>query len=85
VRAHLAGKDDELVTVQPALDRVGDFAAFLKQDFDEDADYLALRRAESVGRPIGDADWLRAMEARTGRVLAPAKRGPRRKGAGSGG
>ena len=29
VQAHLAGKDDGLVTVRPLLDRVGDFAAFL--------------------------------------------------------
>src|SRR5208282_2221578 len=29
VRAHLAGKDDELVTVKPLLDRAGDFAALL--------------------------------------------------------
>ena len=63
----------------PALDRVGDFAAFLSEDFDEAMSYAALRKAESVGRPIGSPEWLADMEARTGRTLSPAKRGPKPK------
>jgi len=78
VAAHLAGKDDAVVRVKPALDRVGDFAAFLAEDIDEDAAWLALRRAESIGRPIGDADWIAALEARTGRTFAPGKCGQKR-------
>lgn len=77
VRAHLAGTDDGLVTVAPALARIDDFAAFLADDVDEAAAYAALRKAESIGRPIGDADWVKILEARTGRTLAPAKRGPK--------
>ncbi|MCP4384194.1 MAG: hypothetical protein GY798_22755 [Hyphomicrobiales bacterium] len=61
------------------LDRVGDFAAFLAERFDENAAYAALRRAETIGRPVGDPGWLRALEKRTGRVLAPLKRGPKAK------
>lgn len=34
-RALLAGRDDRVVSVAPALERVGDFAAFLGEDFDE--------------------------------------------------
>ena len=78
--AHLAGRNDRLVTVAPVLARVGDFAGFLDQDFDEAAAYGALRRGESIGRPVGDADWLDALEARTGRRLRPQRRGPRAKG-----
>lgn len=78
-RAHLAGEDDAVVTVKPVLDRIGDFAAFLAEPFDEDTAYAALRRAESTGRPTGDRDWLRALEQRTGRTLAPQKRGPKPK------
>lgn len=74
--AHLAGEDDELVRVAPVRARIDDFAGFLGEDFDEAADYAALRRAETIGRPIGDADWIAALEARTGRTLAPGKRGP---------
>ena len=76
VRAHLDAIDDHVVRVAPALARVGDFATFLGQEFDEALSYAALRRAESVGRPVGSADWLEEMSARTGRRLAPAKRGP---------
>ena len=75
--ALLAGADDHVVKVAPALERVGDFASFLSADFDEAMTYAALRKAESVGRPVGSADWLTDMEQRTGKVLAPGKRGPK--------
>ena len=71
--AHCAGLDDSVVKVQPVLDRVGDFAQFLDQPFDEDNAYAALRRAETIGRPIGDPRWLKGLEEQTGRSLAPAK------------
>ena len=84
-RAHLAGADDHVVKVAPALERVGDFAAFLGEEFDEALTYAALRRAESVGRPIGSPEWLTDMEARIGRTLAPKPRGPaKRRDGGSG-
>jgi putative transposase len=76
-RALIAGRDDHVVTVAPALERVADFAAFLGEDFDETLTYATLRKAESVGRPIGSAEWLKEMEARTGKQLAPGKRGRR--------
>ena len=66
-------------SVAPALKRVGDFAAFLGQEFDEAPTYAALRKAESIGRPVGSPEWLAAMEARTGMTLAPQKRGPKPK------
>jgi putative transposase len=74
-RAHLAGRDDALVRVGPALERVGDFRGFLAQAFDDASDYAALRKAETIGRPLGGAGWLAALEAKTGRKLAPAKPG----------
>ena len=77
VRAHLARESDGIVAVEPALDRVGDFAGFLSEDFDEAMTYAALRKAESVGRPIGSHEWLADMEARTGMNLAPQRRGPK--------
>jgi len=74
-RALLAGVDDHVVTVAPALERVDDFAAFLGEEFDDALAYAALRKAESVGRPVGSGAWLADMEARTGVKLAPGKRG----------
>jgi len=74
-RAHLVGRDDRVITVAPVLERTGNFAGFLSEPFDEAQAYGALRRAETIGRPIGEADWLEALEMQTGRVLAPGKRG----------
>jgi putative transposase len=76
-RAHIAGKSDGYVEVEPALQRVGDFAAFLGEAFDEARTYAALRKAESVGRPAGSKAWLADMEAKTGLSLIPGKRGPK--------
>jgi putative transposase len=72
--AHMSGRDDGLATVQPLLDRVGDFTAFLSEPEDADA-ILAVRRSYSTGRPVGAADWIARLEAITARSLAPRKRG----------
>jgi putative transposase len=77
VKAHYAKTDDHVVKVAPALERVGDFDVYLSGAFDEAMSYSALRKAESVGRPIGTKEWIVAMEARTGLTLAPQKRGPK--------
>jgi putative transposase len=76
-RALLAGESDDLLDVAPAQERVGTFATFLGEAFDEAMSYAALREAASVGRPVGTKQWLADMEARTGSTLAPAKRGPK--------
>jgi putative transposase len=76
VRAQLRGRDDELVKVAPLHALIPDFAEFLDADGDGDA----LARIESgptIGRPLGAADWVAALEARLGRPLAPRKRGPK--------
>ena len=79
VRAHYAGQDDHVVRVAPALERVGDFRAFLGADFEEAFTYAALRKAETIGRPVGSAEWLEDMAAMTGLSLVPGKRGPKPK------
>jgi len=78
VRAHLAGQDDDLVEVAPLLGRCGDFASFLGGPEDQQAT-RALRIAETTGRPAGTPEWVRAIEERSGRSLAPRKRGPKPK------
>jgi putative transposase len=73
--AHLAGRDDRLVTVAPLLERVDDFAGFL--DSPEDgAAATALRAAETTGRPLGSADFIVGLEQRLGRKLAQGRPGP---------
>jgi putative transposase len=55
-RALLAGESTPYVDVAPALDRVGNIRAFLGEAFDEALSYAALRKAKSVGRPVGSKD-----------------------------
>jgi putative transposase len=75
--AHLAGEDDHVATVAPAFERVGNFAAFVGEAFDEALTYAALRKAETTGRPVGSPQWLADLEERTGLTLRPRKRGPK--------
>ena len=77
VRAHLAGRDDVLVRVAPALTRVGGFATFLGAAFDPAAEFDPLRHALTTGRPLGSAGWVAELEQKSGRSLAPRKRGPK--------
>ena len=76
--AHLSGRDNGLFRVAPVLERTGNFARFLAEPFDEAETYAALRRAETIGRPVGGEAWLKTLEDRTGRMLRPAKRGPKK-------
>jgi putative transposase len=80
VRAHLAGLDDTVVKVAPLLQRIENFAAFLDEPFDADAAYLPLRRAETIGRPLGSDDWIERLERDHDRTLAPLKRGRKPRG-----
>jgi len=73
-RAHLAGRSDGLVEVQPLLDRAPDWRGLLDSALPQ-ADYDAIRRGERTGRPLGAADFVRGLEARLGRRLSPQKPG----------
>jgi putative transposase len=75
-RAHLAGTDDELVTVQPLLELVPDWPAFLRQGLRE-AEHDAIRAGERTGRPLGSATFVARLEKRLGRKLARQKPGPK--------
>ena len=74
-RAHLARKDDGLVTVAPLLEIVGDWRAFLRGGVAA-AELAAIRGGERTGRPLGDPAFVARLEALTGRILAPRKPGP---------
>jgi putative transposase len=78
VHAHLGGQDDGLTTTAPVLARFPDLAARIEAGEDE-AMSARLRRAETIGRPVGDAAFMADMERRTGRTLEPAQRGPKPK------
>jgi putative transposase len=79
VHAHLdPAKGDGLTDITPVLERVGNFAGLLRAGEDE-ALSMALRRAETVGRPLGDDAFMAHIEARSGRDVRAGKRGPRKK------
>ncbi len=69
-------RDDHVTDTGPVRARYPDFAALIAAREDE-ALSKALRRPESIGRPLGDAAFLDRLEHLTGRSLRPAKRGPR--------
>ncbi len=73
-RAHLAGRDDGLVTVAPLLDLVPDWAAFLEDGLD--AERAALMRShERTGRPLGNDGFVARLETQLGRTLVRRKPG----------
>ena len=76
VRAHLTGREDGVTTLAPVLERFPAFADFIASE-PAPAMLERLRRAETVGRPIGDEAFLRTLEATTRRSLQPGKRGPK--------
>ncbi len=73
--AHLAGRDDALVSVAPALDRAPRFADLLQSDCTDEAMWGEIVARSAVGRPVGGADFLAAAETAMGRPLAAQKRG----------
>jgi putative transposase len=74
--AHVRGKDDGLTALAPIKDRFAKFADLLANESEADL-FARLRASESIGRPLGDDRFLSRLERRTGRVLKPAKRGPK--------
>ena len=73
-KAHFCAQDDELVTVEPLINRVGDFRKFLDID-PEPALITALSEGQSVGRPLMHDSLIREIEIRLGKAILPAKRG----------
>lgn len=76
VRAQLGIEPDLLTDVAAVRERAPDFEALLRSaEYEEAA--VRLRRAESIGRPVGSTAFLDALERRYGRSVKPGKRGRR--------
>jgi putative transposase len=81
VHAHLGQEtNDRMTEVAPVRERFVDFAALLAGG-EEEALSMRLRKAESIGRPLGSESFLAALETSSDRILAPAMRGRKPKGA----
>jgi putative transposase len=79
VHAHLMpDKGDGMTETAPVATRFPDFAAAVSAG-EDDARAMALRRAETIGRPLGDDAFMAHVEALTGRDARPAKRGRKAK------
>ena len=74
--AHLAARDDGLVTVAPLLEIAGDWRALLDGGLDEAA-LVAIRAHERTGRPLGSEAFLEGLEGRLGRQLKRRPPGPK--------
>jgi len=74
--AHVRGRDDVLVKVKPMLSRVADWREYLSTEPDS-TDVDLIRRHIRSGRPLGSSEFVETLEAKTGRALAPRKRGPK--------
>lgn len=77
-RAYLRGVSDGLTQTQEVLQRFPDMGQMLKREADADA-LGRLKAAETIGRPVGEPEFLRRIERKTGRDLMPGKRGPKPK------
>ncbi len=77
-RAHLRGRDDELVKVKPMLKLVKNWRQFLSQDIGEE-DVSGMQAHERTGRPLGDQTLLGKLERILERPLQPRKPGPKPK------
>ena len=74
LRAHLAGRDDSLVTVAPFLGRLGSMTALIDTEPEEVA-LARLRAAEATGRPLGSDDFVTRLEDLVQRRLRRQKPG----------
>jgi putative transposase len=79
VSAHLAGRDDALVSVAPVLERVGRFADLLELSPHEQARLAAFEADGGAGRPLGSPAFIEKAERLLGRRLQPRRRGPKPK------
>jgi putative transposase len=75
VPVHLGRVEDDGLTARaPVMDRYPQFAELIAAGEDE-AMSQSLRRAETIGRPLGTEAFLARLESESGRTLKPGKRG----------
>jgi putative transposase len=75
-RAHARRRDDKAASLAPVLERYPRLADLLAEGPAPEL-FARLRRAETIGRPVGDDAFLAKLERLTKRILKPAKRGPK--------
>jgi putative transposase len=71
-RAHLKGEDDMLVSVEPVIERVGNWAEYLSDNGNNKNTEL-IKQHTRTGRPLGSTEFIRELEISTGEELAPKR------------
>ena len=75
VHAHLSGRNDGITTIAPLNKLIPGLTGLLDEAVDDGDAHDRLRRAESIGRPIGSADFLTKVEGVLGQQVVARKRG----------
>jgi len=76
-RAYLKGRDDGITETSDMRELCPDIKSLLANTPEQEMAEMLLRRAESVGRPLGSVKFLEKLERKLGRPLKAAKRGPK--------
>lgn len=79
--AHLAGRDDRLVRVEPLLELAGDWRLFLDSGLDGEM-LDTIRKHERTGRPLGGDPFVEQLGQTLGRPLMRQPPGRKRKNQG---
>jgi len=74
-KAHMEGKDNELVKVSPLLELVSDWRDYLRLSDESEIKFMHLH--EKTGRPLGGVTFMKALENQLERLLLPQKPGPK--------
>ena len=73
-RAHIRRETHPLLSSCPLETTITDWASYLGQE-DNREDIKKILEHENTGRPLGSEEFVKRLEALTGRVLAPKRRG----------
>jgi len=73
-KAHMKGRNDDLVKVKPLLSMVDDWRQFLSGDV-SDEEYELLQRHERTGKPLGSTSFIERLENKLSGILTPQKGG----------
>ena len=77
-KAHIIGRDDKLVKVEPLLNMEPHWKEFLLQD-NSFILQQKIRKHENTGRPLGSEEFILSLEKRHNQRLRPQKPGPKPK------
>ena len=76
-RAHMEGRDDNLVSVSPLLGMIPEWKEFLGEALESPEEYRELRQHERTGRPLGGELFIDKLEELLRRQLRRRKPGPK--------